>query len=127
MRNINIKRIHTSKKQIFRFWLEFLKPYHKLRQKEIEALALMLYYRYELSREVYNPDLVDKLLFSTDTRKQMRADLGNMDPKVFNNLLTNLRKKKVLTKENVINPGLIPNMSEDGFKLVFNFEINPKL
>lgn len=127
MTNINIKRIHTSKKQIFRFWLEFLKPYHKLRQKEIEALALMLYYRYELSREVSNPDLVNKLLFSTDTRKQIRVDLGYMDPKVFNNLLTALRKKKVLTKGNVINPGLIPNMSEDGFKLVFNFEINPKL
>lgn len=127
MKNINIKRIHTSKKQIFRFWLEFLKPYHKLRQKEIEALGLMLYYRYELSREVLNPDLVDKLLFSTDTRKQIRADLGDMDAKVFNNLLTALRKKGVLQKNNIINPGLIPNMSEDGFKLVFNFEIDHKL
>jgi len=127
MRNINIKRIHTSKKQIFRYWLEFLKPYHKLRAKEIEALGLMLYYRYELSREVLKPYLVDKLLFSTDTRKQIRADLGNMDPKVFNNLLTALRKKGVLSKDNEINKGLIPNMSEDGFKLVFNFEIDPKL
>lgn len=127
MRNVNVKRIHTSKKQIFRFWLEFLKPYHKLRQKEIEALGLMLYYRYELSREVLNIDLVDKLLFSTDTRKQIRADLGDMDPKVFNNLLTALRKKGVLDKKNIINPGLIPDMSEDGFKLVFNFEIDPKL
>lgn len=125
--NLNVKRIHTSKKQIFRYWLEFLKPYHKLRQKEIEALGLMLYYRYELSREVSNPDLVNKLLFSTDTRKQIRGDLGDMDPKVFNNLLTALRKKGVLSKENVINHGLIPNMSEAGFKLVFNFEIDPKL
>jgi len=87
----------------------------------------MLYYRYELSREVLNQELVDKILFSTDTRKQIRADLGDMDPKVFNNLLTALRKKGVLGKKNVINPGLIPNMSEDGFKLVFNFEIDPKL
>ena len=86
-----------------------------------------MYYRYELSREVLNPELVDKLLFSTDTRKQIRGDLGDMDPKVFNNLLTALRKKGVLSKDNIINAGLIPNMSEEGFKLVFNFEIDHKL
>jgi hypothetical protein len=84
----------------------------------------MLYYRYELSIEVSNPDLVQKLLFSTDARKQMRADLGDMGPKVFNNLLTALRKKNVLGKNNIINPGLIPKMSETGFKLIFNFEVN---
>lgn len=127
MRNLNIKRIHTSKKQIFRFWLELLKPYHKLRNKEIEALSIMLYYRYEISREVINKDLIDNILFSTNTRKQMRADLDNMDAKVFNNLLTDLRRKEVLSKGNIINPVLIPNMSEEGFKLVFNFEIDPKL
>ena len=124
MKNTNIKRISTSKKYIFRHWLQILKPYHKLRDKEQEALALMLYYRYELSQEVSNPDLVQKLLFSTDTRKQMRADLGGMGPKVFNNLLTALRKKGVLGKDNVINPGLVPKMSETGFKLIFNFEVN---
>lgn len=124
MKNTNIKRISTSKKYIFRHWLKILKPYHKLRDKEQEALALMLYYRYELSIEVSNPDLVQKLLFSTDARKQMRADLGDMGPKVFNNLLTALRKKNVLGKNNIINPGLIPKMSETGFKLIFNFEVN---
>jgi hypothetical protein len=90
----------------------------------MEALGLMLYYRYELSREVLNEKLVDKLLFSTDTRAQIRSDLGNMDSKVFNNLLTSLRKKGVLSKDNIINPGLIPNMTEEGFNLVFSFEVN---
>lgn len=126
MSNINVKRISTSKKEIFRYWLEFLKPYHKLRQKEIEVLSLMLYYRYELSREVANPKLVNKLLFSTDTRNQIREDLDNMGQKVFNNLLSSLRKKKVLSEGNVINPVLIPSMTEDGFQLIFNFEIDPK-
>jgi len=122
-KNINIKRIHTDKKSIFNYWLEFLKPYHKLRQKEIEALALMLYYRYELSREVNSIDLVERLLFSTETRSKIREDLNNMSQKVFNNLLTSLRKKKVLTKTNKINPILIPNMTEDGFNLIFSFEV----
>ena len=124
MSNINVKRIRTSKKEIFRYWLEFLKPYHRLRQKEIDALSLMLYYKYELARDVKNPKLVDKLLFATDTRNQIRQDIGGMSQKVFNNLLTSLRKKGVLMKGNIINPVLVPNMTEDGFKLIFNFEID---
>jgi glycerol-3-phosphate O-acyltransferase len=120
---MNIKRIHTDKKSIFRYWLEFLKPYHKLRTKEIEALSLMLYYRYELSREIKDPDMVDMILFSTQTRSKIREDLGGMGQKVFNNLLTSLRKKNIINKENKINHVLIPNMSEDGFKLVFDFEV----
>jgi hypothetical protein len=120
---INIKRIHTDKKSIFRYWLEFLKPYHKLRQKEIEALSLLLYYRYELSREIKDIEMVDMILFSTQTRTKIRADLGDMGQKVFNNLLTSLRKKKILTKDNKINHILIPQMTENGFKLVFDFEI----
>jgi len=120
---MNIKKIHTDKKSIFRYWLEFLKPYHKLRNKEIEALSLMLYYRYELSREIPNLDMVDMILFSTETRGKIRAELNNMSQKVFNNLLTSLRKKGVLTKDNKINHVLIPNMTENGFKLVFNFEV----
>jgi len=121
--NMNVKRIHTSKKSIFRFWLEFLRPYHKLRTKEIEALALMLYYRYELTREIKDMEMVDMILFSTQTRTKIREDLGGMGQKVFNNLLTSLRKKEVITKDNKINPVLIPNMTEDGFKLVFDFEV----
>jgi len=121
--NMNIKRIHTDKRSIFRYWLEFLKPYHKLRTKEIEALSLMLYYRYELSREINNPEMIDMILFSTQTRNKMRKELNEMGQKVFNNLLTSLRNKGVLTKENKINHVLIPRMSEDGFKLIFDFEV----
>ena len=95
--NMNIKRIHTDKKSIFRFWLEFLKPYHKLRNKEVEALSLMLYYRYELSREIPNVEMVDMIL-STETRAKIRSELNDMSQKVFNNLLTSLRKKRCTNK-----------------------------
>ena len=111
--NMNIKRIHTDKKSIFRYWLALLKPYHKLRQKEIDALGLLLYYRYELTREIKDIDMVDMILFSTQTRTKIREDLGGMGQKVFNNLLTSLRKKSVITKDNKINPVLIPKMSEN--------------
>lgn len=119
----SIKKIHTDKKSIFRYWLEFLKPYHKMRNKEIEAVALMLYYRYELSRDISNPEMVDMILFSTQTRVKIMGDLNGMGQKVFNNLLTVLRKKKIITKDNKINPVLIPKMSEEGFELIFEFKV----
>ena len=125
-KNTNTKKIVTDKKLVFRYWLNFLKPYHKLRQKEIEALGIMLYYRYELSKEVNNIALVERLLFSTETRVKIRKELNNMGQKVFNNLLTSLRNKGVLSKDNKIHPSLIPNMDETGFKLTFDFEIKKK-
>tara|TARA_R110000744_G_scaffold317439_1_gene424053 strand:+ start:23 stop:409 length:387 start_codon:yes stop_codon:yes gene_type:complete len=121
--NMNIKRIHTDKKSIFRYWLEFLRPYHKLRTKEIEALSLLLYYRYELSRSIPDLEMVNVVLFSTQTRNKIREDLGGMKQKNFNNLLTSLRNKDIIKPGNKINHVLIPNMTEDGFKLVFDFEI----
>ncbi len=120
---MNTKIIRTDKRSIFKYWLKFLKPYHKLRPKEIEALATILYYRYELSRDILNDEMLDTVLFSTSTRIKIRKDLGNMDQKPFNNLLTGLRRKKVLSKDNKILNSLIPNMTEEGFELTFDFKV----
>lgn len=126
MENVNIKRINVDVKQLFTYWLTFLKPYHNLRQKEIEALSVFLYYRHKLSEEVLNKSLIDKLLFSPDVRKNIMAELGIKSTYVFNNLLTALRNKGVITRDNKIAEVLIPNFTHgsDNFKLVFNFEVN---
>jgi len=124
----SVKSIQTDSRTVFMYWLEFLKPYHKLANKEVEALSILLYYRWELSKEVNNIALVDKLLFSSEIRLKVREDLGGMKSGVFNNLLTTLRKKGVLSKDNKIIPALIPNITPEsvGFKLIFDFEINDK-
>lgn len=126
MDNVNIKRINVDVKQMFTYWLTFLKPYHNLRYKEIEALSVFLYYRYKLSEEVLNKDLIDKLLFSPDVRKNIMEELNIKSSYVFNNLLTALRNKGVITRDNKIAEVLVPNFvpGSDNFKLVFNFEIN---
>ncbi len=128
MSHASVKSIQTDSRTVFMYWLEFLKPYHKLANKEVEALSILLYYRWELSKEVNNIALVDKLLFSSEIRLKVREDLGGMKSGVFNNLLTTLRKKGVLSKDNKIIPALIPNIRPDstGFKLIFDFEINDK-
>lgn len=126
MANINVKRIKTDEKKLFLYWLTFLKPYHGLRQKEMEALAVFLYYRHKLASEVINTDLIDKLLFSQDVRKNIMQELGVSSAYSFNNMLTALRKKGVISKDNIILPSLIPNftLGADNFKLVFNFEVD---
>lgn len=126
MANISVKRIKTDEKKLFLYWLVFLKPYHGLRQKEMEALSIFLYYRYKLDSEVLNKELIDKLLFSQDVRKNIMNELGMKSAYAFNNMLTALRKKGVLSKENIILPSLIPNFEfkSDSFKLIFNFEVD---
>lgn len=116
----NQKKIVTDKKSAFRYFLEFTKPYHKLRPREMEALSLIMYYRHEISQSVMDEEMIDTILFSTKTREKMRKDLGNMDKKVFQNLITTLRKKNVLTKTG-INPSLAPKIGEKGFNLVYTF------
>ena len=49
--NASVKSIQTDSRTVFMYWLEFLKPYHKLANKEVEALSILLYYRWELSKE----------------------------------------------------------------------------
>lgn len=126
MKNTSVKSIRTDKRTLFMYWLKFLQPYHKLANKEMEALSALLYYRSELSKEISNEDIVDKLLFSKETRSQVREDLGGMKAGVFNNLLTALRRKNVITSENKIMKALVPRMDagSNEFKLIFNFEID---
>lgn len=124
MKNVSIKNINTSKREVFMYWLRFLKPYHKLADREMQALSSLLYYRQELLNQIDNEPLVEKLLFSQEIRRKVRKDLGGMQNGVFNNLLTALRRKKVITKDNKIIRPLIPRMEKnaEGFKLIFNFE-----
>lgn len=126
MINTNVKRIKTSEKKLFIYWLTFLKPYHNLRKKEIEMLGTFLYYRHKLSQEVINKELIDRLLFSPDVRKNIMEELGVSSVAIFNNMLSVLRKKGVISRDNKILPVLVPNLEPEGdnFKLIFNFEID---
>lgn len=122
-KNINVKTLNISKKSFFFRWLEFLKPYHKLRQKEIELLALFLYKRYQLQKVISDENLLNKMLFDTDNRKEIRNELNYSSGQVLNNMISSLRSKGVLDKNNNILKSLIPNLEADNFKLVFNFNI----
>ena len=124
--NINIKTlVAPSKEQFFIYWLEFLKPYHKLRDKEILLLGYFLAKRHELKTKIADENLLDKVLFEKDVKAEIREKMGYSNYQVFNNMLSSLRKKKAIV-DNKINPGLIPDITGNSFKLVFNFIIDEK-
>ena len=125
--NIRVKTLKSdSNIGLFRHWLEFLKPYHKMAPKEMRVVSILLEYRYQISLSVTDEGMIDRLLFAPETRKSIREDLGGMSNVGFNNLLFALRKREVLTSDNILLRTLIPPMgpSDTGFKLVFNFELN---
>lgn len=121
--NINVQKFKANKEQFFKIWLVILQPFLKIRNKELELLAKLLYHRYLISQEVKNKEMLDELLFSSKTRKHIMKEL-DIKEYSYNNLLSSLRKKNIVT-DNSINKKLIPVIKEpfDNFKLVYNIDI----
>lgn len=112
-----------SHKEFFRRWCEFLRPIIKLTDKELEVVSSLLMHRYELSKRISDPAILDNAVMNDATRDKVLKDC-NVSLKYFYVITSNLRKNKVLIK-NALNPRLIPNIkeTEDGhFQLAVLFE-----
>lgn len=122
-KNINVQGFKVSKERFFSIWLMILQPFLKLRNKELELLAKLLYHRYLISLEVKNKEMLDELLFSTKIKKKILSEL-DIPEHAYNNLLSCLRKKK-LVNDKSINKQIIPLITEpfDNFKLLYNIDI----
>jgi hypothetical protein len=112
----------------FRTWVDFLKPVHKLTDGEMNVLAEYLKYRYELSKSITDPEIVDNILMSGDTRKVIRTRCG-IKTKHLNVIINKFRKNGVLLKNGKIYPKLIPSHSKEGAGLMiyFNFRNEKQL
>lgn len=119
----NVIRIPTSQKKFFRFWFEFLKPFHKLTDREIDVITAFTYERFLLSKVILDPDVLDKVVMSEDTKKKVREE-SNITLAHFQVIMGKLRKNRVIIN-NKINPKFIPNITEDdnSFKLMLLFDI----
>lgn len=123
-KNTSIVRIPSSiNGKFFKFWLEFLKPLHKLTNKETEFLAEMLKQRFLITKIVKDDEMVDTLLFSDEIKSRVMGSCGISSPH-FNVLLTGVRKAGIIVN-NKINKKFIPNIDEDAkdFSLIIHFEI----
>ena len=121
----NVIRIPTSLNgKFFRYWLEFLRPFHNLSDREVQIATSLLRNRYELSKVITDDEILDRVLLSEDTRKKIMAEC-NIASSHLQVIMTKLRKSKVIV-DNRINPKFIPNIVEgrNSFSLLLHFDLN---
>lgn len=128
MKNINVQTLKVNEENFFWAWLKILQPFLKLRKQEVQVLSKLLYYRYRIMNvnNITNEVIVNELLFGTQYRKKIRADL-KLEDYSFNNILTSLRKKDIIVNNEISNK-VIPRVDNNfkNFKLIYNFEIIQK-
>ena len=120
----NVIRIPTSlNSKFFRYWFEFLQPFHKLTEREIDVITSLVKQRYELSKVIKVDEILDRVTMSEDTKRKVREEC-NMTLPHFQVIMGKLRKSKVII-DNKINPRFIPNIREDSgtFQLLLLFEL----
>ena len=121
----NVVRIQTSLDgKFFRYWFEFLRPFHKLTDREIDVIACFVKHRYELSKVIKDMEILDSVTMSDDTKKKVRKEC-NISLTHFQVMMCKFRKNNVII-DNRINPKFIPNITEDNgyFQLLLLFDIN---
>lgn len=120
----NIVRIPCSlDTNFFKLWLKFLKPFHNLANREIDVMAELLKHRYNLSKVITDPEILEKVTLGEDTKKKIREDCG-IAVQHFQILMRGLKNNKMII-DNKINPKFIPNITKENgyFQLMLLFDI----
>ena len=100
------------------------KPINKLRPKEIDVMALLLFYYISEKPNFKREEDVWKKVFDYETKIEIKDELELPDY-IFQNVLSTLRKKKALIGRK-IHPNFIPDVNNEtkSFKLSYNFIIH---
>ena len=117
--------INTDIKGVIGYWLKFTKPIHKMTSQEQQILSSFLYYYLKFRNDLKEESITWKMTFDYETRLKVKLDTGVKDY-TLQNILTRLRKKNIITRDNKIRKAYIPNINIDSkkFQLVYNFNIN---
>lgn len=92
----------------FRKWLVFLRPLIDLTNREIDVVSCFLKQRWELSKSIADPKILDSVVMSEDTRKKVIKECG-ITLQHFYVVMSNLKKNGAIVN-GTINPRLIPNL-----------------
>lgn len=107
----------------FSWWCVFLRPFVNLTNREMDVISEFLKQRWELSKVISDPAVLDNMVMNDTTKKKV-MEACHITQQHFYVVMSNLRKNKVITG-NVINPRLIPNIrqNDDGtFQLLILFK-----
>lgn len=120
----SVINIPTSLDKFFRYWFEFLKPFHRLTNREMDVMTAFVKKRFYLGKDINNNELLDKVLLSDEIKKEVREECG-ISVTHFQVIMGKIRDNRLIV-DNKVNPRYIPNIIvEDGnFKLLllFNFD-----
>ena len=111
----------------FRWWCIFLRPFVNLTNREVDIVACFLRIRWELSRHISDPTILDKLVMSEEIRAKVKAEC-KVTSQYLSVVMSNLRKNKVI-ENNILNPRLVPNIRPDDngcFQLLVLFKDTKK-
>lgn len=124
----NIVTVPTSPGlDFFKWWCVFLRPFIKLTNRETEVISSFLKQRWELSKNISDPAILDTMVMSENIKNKVIEEC-NITQQHFYVVMSNLRKNKVIVG-NTINPRLIPNIRKDDngcFQLLILFKENKK-
>ena len=110
--------------KFFRYWFEFLTPFHNLTEREMDVITSFVKQRYELSKVIKDNEILDKVAMSEDTKKKVREECDISLPH-FQVIMGKLRKNKVII-DGKINPRYIPSVDEENgsFKMMLLFDFS---
>lgn len=107
--------------KLFLLIMDKFQPVNGLMKREREVIAEIMYQNY-MNKNIEDTNKRHIVLFSTDTRKIMQDRLG-ISRGSFNDYLSRLRRKNVITKDNKLKPffDLIPG---DEYEFAVKFKIH---
>lgn len=107
----------------FRYWVDFLAPLHKLNKRDADITASLLYRRFKLSQVIFNDEVLDAVLLSSEQKKLTREEFG-ISQQNFQVIMAKLRRKNVIV-DGRINKRFIPLLTKDAeeYKLLIHFRI----
>lgn len=97
--------------EFFKWWCIFLRPFIKLTNRETQVISSFLKQRWELSKNISDPAILDTMVMSEATKNKVIEEC-QITHQHFYVVMSNLRKNKVIEND-VINPRLIPNIRKD--------------
>jgi hypothetical protein len=118
----NVIRVPCSLDSLFRYWLDFLTPFHNLTSRETDVATAFLRERYKLSKVILDTNLVDRTLMSEESQRKLKQECS-LSNQHFQVIKSKLKNKKFFINDK-INPRLIPMVKEDNglFQLLLVFD-----
>lgn len=118
----NVIRVPCDLNSVFRYWLQFLSPFHNLTSREMDVATAFLRERHALSKVILDDDLIDRTLMSEESQRKIRQEC-QLTNQHFQVIKSKLKNKKFFINDK-INSRLTPNIGEDSqtFQLLLVFD-----